>query len=205
MKQLKKRSLPILIVVAAFVVIFLTLWTDSGKGLVQGIQDRFPSTKELTQSIEENEERTNVKFHEGTNSDYVIYIDETRYQMSNNSDSTKITPVEPLPANYPEVFMDITHLPNEPPEQAVKQIQIDMENSFPESAPIPIETVTSPVHGYWLHGAAGSEWDSKIMDIYVLSDRKKGSYRITSNYFLEAAEGHGARFYYMLESFEVVQ
>lgn len=64
--------------------------------------------------------------------------------------------------------------------------------------------MTEPIEGYWLHGTTGSEWNSKVVTAYVISNGNEGSFVITENYFLEAAEGHGARFHHMLESFEIV-
>ncbi|MFS0576922.1 hypothetical protein AB1K83_14880 [Sporosarcina sp. 179-K 3D1 HS] len=204
MNKLKKRSFPILIVVTAFVIILLTLLTEPGMAFLQELQDRFPFKKEITQSIEGTEEKTDVHVKEGTHADYVIYLDETRYQLTQGADSDIISPIDPLPEKYPEVSMEIKHLANDNPEQLVEQYQIDLEKDFPDISPIPIQTVIVPVQGYWLHGAEGNEWDSKIIDIYVVPDGKEGSFRITATYFLEAAEGHGTRFYHMLESFEVI-
>jgi len=203
--KLKKRSFLIFIIATASVVTFFTLLTDSGTEFIQGVQDRFPAKKEITQLIEGMEEKADVHRNEGTVSDYVIYLDVTRYQMGKESESDKITPIEPLPDNYPEVFLEVKHLEHQPPEQVAKQSQMNLETELPDVAPIPVETVTSPVEGYALHGAAGNEWNSKIIDIYIVPDGKEGSFLITANYFLEAAEGHGSRFYHMLESFEVIE
>ncbi|BAQ09596.1 hypothetical protein OXB_1124 [Bacillus sp. OxB-1] len=202
---MKMRSFLTFIIATAFVIIFFTLLTDPGAKLIQGVQDRFPVKKEITQLIEGMEEKTDVRRDEGTVADYVIYLDVTRYQMNKESDSDKITPIEPLPDHYPAVFLEVKHLVNKTPEQLAKQSQMDLESELPDIGPIPVETITSPVEGYGLHGVAGNEWDSKIIDIYIVPDGKEGSFLITANYFLEAAEGHGSRFYHMLESFEVIE
>lgn len=47
-----------------------------------------------------------------------------------------------------------------------------------------------PVNGFLLHGIADGGQD--------------GSFTLTERYFLEAAEGHGARFYSMAEEFMAV-
>ena len=78
----------------------------------------------------------------------------------------------------------------------VQKIAVESRIDFPEL--LEIETVTEPVEGFLLYGAAVSEWDSEIVHSYVISNGHKGSFVITKNYFLEAAEGHGARFHHML-------
>jgi len=99
--------------------------------------------------------------------------------------------------------MEITQVANEKPEDLVKKIEAELKVDFPELREI--ENVTEPVEGYLLHGINGSEWDSNVVHLYVISNGNEGSYVIREDYFLEAAEGHGARFHYMLESFEIVE
>jgi len=51
----------------------------------------------------------------------------------------------------------------------------------------------------------GSEWDSKVTQVYIISNEKEGSFVIQQKYFLEAAEGHGTRFYHILNEFKIVE
>ena len=53
------------------------------------------------------DEETDVHLNEGTNSEYIIYLDETRYKMINGEDADVITTIDPLPERYPEVTMEI--------------------------------------------------------------------------------------------------
>ncbi len=202
-KKMKNPVIPIIITVAAALAIVFSLTTDTGMALMKGIKDLFVPEKEIIQSIEGQDEKTDVTLNEGTNSEYVIYIDETRYKMSNDKDADIITTIEPLPAQYPEVTMEIKQVADERPEDLVKKIEAELKKDFPELRAV--ETVTEPVKGFWLHGAAGNDAKSKIVTAYVISNGKEGSFIITENYFLEAAEGHGARFHHMLESFEIVE
>lgn len=50
----------------------------------------------------------------------------------------------------------------------------------------------------------GSHWDSPVETHYFFRDGFTGSYHITAKYFLEASEGHGARFSAMAASFTLV-
>lgn len=198
----KKRFIPVFITAAALVIAF-SLQTDTGMAFMKGIKDMFVPEKKTIQSIEGQDEVANVNLNEGTNSEYIIYVDETRYKMINGKETDIITTIDPLPVKYPEVTMEIKQVANEKPEDLVGKVETELKIDFPELRAI--ETVTEPVEGYWLHGTTGSEWDSKVVTAYVLSNGKKGSFVITENYFLEAAEGHGARFHRMLESFEIIE
>lgn len=201
-RKMKRRILPLIIATAAALLIVLSFQTNTGTALIKGIKDMFAPEKEIIQGIEGQEEETEVHLNEGTNSEYILYIDETRYKMVQGEDVDIVTTIEPLPEQYPEVTMEIKQFANERPEDLVKEVEAELKKDFPELREI--ENVTEPVEGFLLHGAAGDEWDSKIVHTYVISNGKEGSFVITENYFLEAAEGHGARFHHMLESFEIV-
>ena len=99
--------------------------------------------------------------------------------------------------------MEIKQVLDERPEDLVTKLEAQLKKDFPELRAV--ETVTEPVEGFWLHGAAGNDAKSKIVTAYVISNGKQGSFVIIESYFLEAAEGHGARFHHMLKSFEVVK
>ena len=45
-----------------------------------------------------------------------------------------------------------------------------------------------------LYARYGTQWDSKAEDIHFFSAGVRGTYRLTSRYFLEAAEGYGTTF-----------
>ncbi|WP_342514055.1 hypothetical protein MKY34_04645 [Sporosarcina sp. FSL K6-1522] len=202
-KHMKKRIIPVILTAAAALIIVFSLQTEPGMAFVKSMKELFVPEKALIQSIEGQDEETDVHLNEGTNAEYIIYVDETRYKMIKGEKADIITTIEPLPAQYPQVSMEIKQVTDEKPEELVTKVETDLKKDFPELRAI--ESVTEPVEGYLLHGAAGNAPDSKIVHTYVISNGKTGSFIITSNYFLEAAEGHGARFYHMLESFEIVE
>jgi hypothetical protein len=199
----KKRWMPAVLIAAAAIVLAFTLQTDPGLALIKGIKDMFVPEKEIIQSIEGQDEPTDVHLNEGKDSEYVIYVDESRYKMIKGEEADVITTIEPLPEKYPEVSMEIKQYPSDKPEVLVKEIEEDLKADFPDLRDV--ETVSEPVEGFWLHGLTESTWDGKVIDVYVVSNGKDGSFVITKKYFLEAAEGHGARFYHMLQSFEIIE
>lgn len=135
--------------------------------------------------------------------EYVIYIDEDRYVMNNSNGLTVITPKLPMDAKYPEVSMEISQVENVNPDDAVANLQVDLNNEF-EDVTKP-ENVVSPFEAITLGGKAGNEWNSPIVKHYVFSNGKSGSFVITQRYFLEASEGHAVRFDAMLKEFSVVK
>ena len=201
--QKRSRVIPLIITVVAGILITFSLQTDTGTAFVKGIKDMFVPEKEVIQSIEGQDEEMKVQLNEGTDSEYVIYVDEERYKMIKGEESDLITTKEPLPENYPDVSMEIKQVPDIKPEILVEQYEEELKKDFPELRAI--EEVTEPVTGYLLHGINGNQSDSVVVHAYVFSNGKEGSFIITEYYFLEAAEGHGARFHRMLETFEIVE
>lgn len=199
----KKRLLPLIMAAVAAIALLIGVQTETGLAFMKSIKDMFVPEKEIIQSIEGQEEPTNVQLHEGKEAEYVIYVDESRYKMTTGEDSDLITTIDPLPEKYPEVSLEIKQYPSVAPEALADELQSSLKLEFPDLRDM--ETVTEPVEGYHLHGLTESTWDGKVIDLYIVSNGKGGSFALTGKYFLEAAEGHGARFYHMLESFEVIE
>lgn len=205
--KMKTRILPVLIAAAAGLLLVLGFGTDTGLALIDRIKEMFEPEKQVIQSIEGTDEKNDVQLNEGKNSDYVIYIDEERYKMvkGEGDEPDVITTKEPLPEKYPEVSMTIEQVPDTAPEVLVDRVEEELKAEFPDLREV--KEVEDPVKGYQLHGIAngGLEWDDPVVHAYVISNGHEGSYVITERYFLEAAEGHGARFYAMLQEFHIVE
>lgn len=206
-KTMKKRALPLLIAAAAGLLIAFSFQTETGMALIDRIKEMFVPEKEVIQSIEGMDEETNVQLNEGKNAEYVIYIDEERYKMvkGEGDEPDVITTKEELPEKYPEVSMTIEQVPDMGPDTLVGQYEEELKTEFPDLREV--EEVTEPVEGYQLHGIknGGMEWNDEVVHAYVTSNGQEGSFIITERYFLEAAEGHGARFYAMLQEFHIVE
>lgn len=204
-KKVKKKSkiIPIIIAVAAGVMILFSTQTETGSAFIKQIKDMFVPEKEIIQSIEGHEEETDVNLQEGKDSEYIIYIDEERYKLVEGEESDIITTREPLEERYPEVSMEIKQFTDITPQEMVSTLETELTSAYTKVTGI--ESVTKPLEGFKLHGISGSEWDSPVTNVYVIDNKNGGSFVITEKYFLEAAEGHGARFYAMLQEFEIVE
>jgi len=198
----KQRITLLLIATAASILIAFSLQSDKGVAFMSVLKGIVSPDKEKILNIEGQDEKINVTLNEGKDAEYAISIDESRYKMIHNKDADLITPIEPLPEKYPKVSMEIKQVIGKKPKTVVKELETELKKDFPELRDV--EEVTEPVEGFLLHGAAGNQADSIIVHAYVISNGKKGSFVITEHYFLEAAEGHGARFHDMLKSFEIL-
>lgn len=200
----KTRTFSFIIAIVAAIFIVFTLQTKEGTAFMSKVKDVFVPKKEISQSIEGQDEITDVTLHEGENVEYIIYIDESRYKMEKGKEMDVITPIDPLPDQYPPVSLEITQIEDKNTEEVLEELETNLKQEFPNL--LPAEKVTEPVEGYLLHGIIdGKEPTSKVVHAYVISNGKKGSFTLQENYFLEAAEGHGARFHHMLESFEIIE
>lgn len=189
--------------VAAVIILVLGLQTQPGHALVNRIREMFAPEKNITQDIEGNKEEQDVQLNEGKDADYVIYVDEERYMYVEDLEADRIVPDPPLEERYPEVSMEIKQVRDKKPEALIEDMETLLKEEFSDvTAP---ERVEIPVSGWMVRGLEGSQWDSRLVKVYVISNQKQGSFVITQRYFLEAEEGHGARFDHMLKEFYIVQ
>ena len=127
---------------------------------------------------------------------YSMYIDTERYTFETGEKEDKLMPIDEVPEGYPEVNMTFLYVEDQTPE-SVKE---DMEQEY--SMPLEENIISAPVNALSLHGTSGEESDSEVVTIYMM-EVDGGTLLIKANYFLEAQEGHGARFEQMLETLEV--
>lgn len=170
------------------------------------LEKQFPLEKEMLVQIEGTEEKITGRLTSGKNESYIIYIDAERYKMVPGQEAVPdmIVPKEPLPAGFAEVSMAIEYTPGTSPAERTAELAGQLKASFPDLKEA--AEVEEPVDGFILHGIAdgGQQWDDAVITVYVASDGQQGSFTITERYFLEASEGHGARFYSMAREFKAV-
>lgn len=172
------------------------------------IEDIFPE-KEIDVSIEGETENVphapggQEPSSEGDNTPaipgFVIYYDTERYTWIEEDGATFIRFVTEY--DIPPCEIEIRHIPNTTPADAAEATRADMLTTWPTVSEI--EDCESPA-GLRFSVANGMSWDSNCENIYFISDGQTGTYQIFSRYFIEAAEGHGARFAAMLNTFEII-
>lgn len=99
-----------------------------------------------------------------------------------------------------KVFMTVTYIND---TTADKEAQTRMD--VPEEAEAVKENVSiGEYEAVKVHVKYGSEPDSRIVDFYLV-EHDGGVYEISHEYFLQAAEGFGARMHYMTQGFEITK
>lgn len=197
----KAKLISVIAIAAAVVFAFSFLNTNTGQAIVNEVMKYFEPEKKVVNEIEGSPEELEVTLQECA--DYIIYVDQERYQLVNENDVDLIVPKVPLEERFPEVSMSISQVVDQTPEELALQYEEKLKTSFQTVKEI--ESVTEPINGLLVSAIDGSEWDSPVNKVYIIPNGKEGSFVFDLKYFLEAAEGHGARFYYMLEEFEIVK
>ena len=99
--------------------------------------------------------------------------------------------------------MEISQDRDSTPEELAVRFEEELKADF--SKVDAAREVTEPVEGIYIHAIdGGTQWDDEVVNYYLVDNTQGGTFIIKQKYFLEAAEGHGARFYHMLEEFVIV-
>lgn len=130
--------------------------------------------------------------------DFVIYVNEELYQMTEEDGVWYIRPRNALPADFPECGMEITHLA-ETPQEAATQAALELADIYQE-----VSESGENTEGFWVRGSNGSQWDAEQEERHFVDDGQGGCFVLTARYFTEATEGHGTRFRDMMATFQVV-
>ncbi|NLO81962.1 MAG: hypothetical protein GX094_02755 [Clostridiales bacterium] len=199
-KSRRKHVFSSIALTAAALIIVLVTSTNAGKAAVARIKDLLLPEKNIVQDIEGQKEDTRVNLKEG--SGYVIYIDENNYQMIKQDGKDKIIPKNNLDSSFPEVYLAIQHVKDKTLLDMVPLIEEELKASFEYVDNY--GTVEKPVKSISLYARSELEPRAPIVTYYLVDDNQGGSYVIEQRLFLEAAEGHGARFYHMLKEFKVI-
>jgi hypothetical protein len=186
--------------IAAAVAVIIGTNTQYGQAAVSKIKELFAPNKVVKQEIEGMPSEDNMALKESSMK-YIIYIDEEMYTMENLEGKDKIVPKNKA-ANYPEVFMEIQQVKDKKPEVVASEVEKELKVKFKT---VKNEgTVKDPINSILLRANSGTNSKDTVVQYYLVDNTKGGTFVIKQQYFMEAAEGHGARFYHMLKEFKVV-
>lgn len=186
--------------VAAALAIVIFSSTETGRAAVDKIKQMFVPNKVVEQSIEGMKENNNVTLKESAMK-YVIYIDEERYTMESSNGKDKIVP-KIKAEGYPEVFMEIEQIKDKKPEAAALEMETQLKAKFKT-----VENkgeVKDPINARLITARTGLKAKDTVVRYYFIDNTKGGTFVVKQQFFLEAEEGHGARFYAMLKEFKIV-
>ncbi|MPN40220.1 hypothetical protein SDC9_187756 [bioreactor metagenome] len=187
--------------VAAALAVVIFSNTEYGHATANKIREIFVTNKTITQSLEGMDEESDVSLKEGS-SKYIIYIDEERYTMVSENGKDKIYS-KIKSENLPEVYMEIDQVKGKSPKIVASEIERTLKDKYPS-----VENngeVTDPIEGILISAYSGSNWNDTVIKYYFVDNKEGGTFIIKEQYFLEAAEGHGARFYNMIKQFKIVE
>lgn len=186
--------------IAAALILTFFFGTEPGKAAIDKIKELFEPEKNIVQDLEGNQEETLVEL-EQSKMGYVLYVDKERYDVVNKDGADRII-AKNQGEGLPEVFMEITQIEGKGPDAVATDIEGQLKSKYPI-----VENrgqVSDPVKGTWLRAASGQEWNDTVVIYYLVDNTKGGTFVIEEQYFVEAEEGHGTRFYHMLKEFQIV-
>ncbi|MGM9975066.1 MAG: hypothetical protein ACI33K_13590 [Clostridiaceae bacterium] len=202
MKKKNDRFMWVKVGTAAALAIIILAATDPGQTAIAKFKEFFAPEKQITQELEGDKEETDLQLNE-SKMGYIMYYDSERYTLRTEGDKDIIESIYngSSEVQLPDVFMEIYQQESTTIEEEVAKLEQELSKIFPE---VTKEEETDPVKGIMIKGKEGNDFDSIIVKYHVLDNTKGGVFIIKEQYFLEAAEGHGARFTYMLREFQIV-
>lgn len=205
-KQVKKKSKHKWIGFAAAAILALGIvgfgfyQTDVGYALYKDIKEMFVPEKDVNFQIEGHDEEQTVVIKEGDNQKYVLYVDETRYTTTKEN-GTDVLKMHEQPEGYPIVSMEVQYI-GKASETVLEEIKATVSDDFTFKRE---EQLDQPHKGMKLVYTNGDEWNSEVQTFTILNHPDGGSVLAHQRYFVEAFEGHGARFDQMLNELEYVE
>lgn len=130
---------------------------------------------------------------------FAIYYDPEHYTMTHENGVTYIR--FNMENELPPCEMEIKHIPHTSAESVTKEVRTEMSEQWDSVSDV---CRLDTREGLVFHYSAGKNWDSACGDVYFLGDGDDGCFQLTTRYFVEASEGHGARFDQMIKTFEVI-
>lgn len=187
--------------VAAVLLITLSTQTQPGQAALEKIRQYFEPEKKIVDQIEGMDEIIDGKLQD-SEIGYVLYYDQERYKIVKEDSIDRIEPIENF-ENIPEVYMEISQDKDRTPEEVTAELKKTLKTDFDNVNDA--QNVSEPVVGINIHAInGGTNWDDEVVNYYLVDNTKGGTFIIKQKYFLEASEGHGARFYNMLKGFVIV-
>lgn len=133
---------------------------------------------------------------------FLIYVNEEQFSIREENGLYSIRSTNPLPENFPEMGLDILHLPGTAPDAAAADAEDTLKG---RSMELTSEEMSAVLPGSrYLRASAGTDWDSEQTELWFVDDGQGGTFVLTARYFLEAEEGMGMRFRDMVSSFRVI-
>ncbi|MEL7571072.1 MAG: hypothetical protein AAGU14_11020 [Eubacteriaceae bacterium] len=196
-----KKVLTAAAVFIAVLVIFFTV-TPTGRVLAQNIIKYFAPEKQIENEVEGQRGFVNADLFINTVNKigYAIYIDTELYTVE-KTDDKDIIKAKNIPDTYPSVQMEIFQVLSKTPDELINQYMSENQGKYKTVRND--GEVTYPIKSLKITLIKGSSSRDVYEKIFIVSNNDGGSFVIHQKLFVEAEEGHGARFDNMLKTFEV--
>lgn len=141
-----------------------------------------------------------IQYGPAPNAGFAIYVNEDIYTTSEEHGVYTIRPVSTLPEGFPPIDLTITHMEGRYDKAAAME---SVTQQLTETYAQVSETEETEFTLFRTAGD-GTAWDAAQAMVLCVDDGYGGSFVLMARYFTEAAEGHGARFRDMMDTFTVV-
>jgi len=186
--------------VAAGISLIFAFGTESGQAAVTKLKELLVPEKVIVEELEGQKEENKVSLQE-SKAGYTIYLDEERYTMETSNGKDKIVPKLKPTGDYPEIYMEIEQILGKKPAEVAQETENKLQEKF--------QTVENrgqteePILALQVTAKTGIKWNDTLVNYYFIDNTKGGTFVVKQQYFIEAEEGHGARFYHMLKEFRI--
>ena len=135
---------------------------------------------------------------------FTIYINEEFYALSKQNGARVVRPKDPVRipgAELPPCELWITHQ-----SQSLEEAKAALPESWRTKYPTLSDWESDPLTGALrLYGWESTDWDAEYFEAFLFDDGEGGTYVLSFTCFMEAVEGHGARFADMIRTFRPVR
>lgn len=134
-----------------------------------------------------------------------IYINRESYYSYEQAGVYVIRPLQE-PEGTPACRLEIAHMEDVSVDEAMEQVRSGLTGRYAQ-----VEALSGPPNGWYeidalqdrfLFAGDGEEWDDAQREVWLRPDGEGGVFVLSASYFMEAAEGHGARFADMMTTFQ---
>ncbi len=151
--------------------------------------------KTTTLIIEGMEEDLALDLHVSSIYPYAIYLDKERYRVEEKDDRDII--LFDTEADIPVVSMAIWYRESVEASELATELENQLKDQYTNVTNH--GRVESPLPAHYLFAEKADSSDDTVKRYYLVEDFNNGVFVVQQTMFLEAAEGHGARFDNMLK------
>ena len=136
-------------------------------------------------------------------SDFSLYVNEERYSGTWEDGSYVIRPITPTPEGLPVCDLTVSHWQNISLTEAMERIRTSMAETY-SMVLAPEECADRITLSAYDGTESGAEWDAANVRVTLVDDREGGVFTLAARFFTEAAEGLGADFACMADTFQPI-